>query len=402
MNRILKKAKKISIFSVNYIVNFSLLGIKSLILRYKHQRQLILCCMAAPNVGGTELQLQLILKELKLRNLSSIVITTGDIPNSRNNHCLKQIKQYGIEHLAVGNVKMRLYHFIVLRILGAKILHVFNPGAAFLMKPAKQAGMSVIYMETGLPIQNSWWAPMKPYINNIDYLISVSAKGLDQFRQAFKYHGHAKIINSMIAPPADQYKIRPPRTDDFHIIYFGRLHPDKGLDKLLLAFKKLSLSYHTARLTMMGDGDFRHLYIQHTKELEITHKVRFIEWLSGDELFQELIDADVFCLPSLSEGSPCSIIEAMCIGLPVVATSIGGIPDLIVDGKTGLLIPPNDENAITDALQKLIEQPDLHQTMSKQSLIRYQTVLSQDTIFDKLLSLYQTLIIQKRKGYVFE
>ncbi|MFO0180934.1 MAG: glycosyltransferase, partial [bacterium] len=85
----------------------------------------------------------------------------------------------------------------------------------------------------------------------------------------------------------------------------------------------------------------------------------FHGWLSGQDKLNVVEQADIIVLPSLSEGMPNALLEAMAAGLPVVASSVGGIPDLVKDGYSGVLVSPNDPIALASALKRLVESRDL-------------------------------------------
>jgi glycosyltransferase involved in cell wall biosynthesis len=95
------------------------------------------------------------------------------------------------------------------------------------------------------------------------------------------------------------------------------------------------------------------------------HAVEFLGPLAyGEELFARYREADAFVLPSPSEGTPRVLVEAMMFGLPLVASRVGGIPDLVREGENGLLVPPGDAEALAAALLRLADDPGLRARMS--------------------------------------
>ena len=94
------------------------------------------------------------------------------------------------------------------------------------------------------------------------------------------------------------------------------------------------------------------------------------------------------CLPSFSEGTPCSIVEAMSIGLAVLATDVGGIPELIDNGVSGILVPPHDETALVQALTRLALDPSFRKRAAENGFQRYKNHFSPEQHVPQLLSLY--------------
>ena len=97
------------------------------------------------------------------------------------------------------------------------------------------------------------------------------------------------------------------------------------------------------------------------KELDIVKKVTFTGFRSDSEALMKHFD--IFCLPSISEGLSSAILVAMASSLPVVATQAGGIPELVIDGETGILVPPGDVAQLADGLCKVLESPQLQKKM---------------------------------------
>jgi glycosyltransferase involved in cell wall biosynthesis len=98
-------------------------------------------------------------------------------------------------------------------------------------------------------------------------------------------------------------------------------------------------------------------------------------------------DLDVFVMPSFSEGTPNSIVEAMANGKPIIASAVGGIPDMI-DPESGILVPPGDAHALTRAMIHLAKNPQLRLRMGQAALERYRTLFSPDAVVPLMLETY--------------
>ena len=92
-----------------------------------------------------------------------------------------------------------------------------------------------------------------------------------------------------------------------------------------------------------------------TKQLGVADRVKFLGFLTEDEVITELQMSDLFVLPSFVEGVPVAAMEAMAVGVPVIATNVAGTSELVEDGKTGLLVRPSDAKALADAIVRMIE-----------------------------------------------
>jgi glycosyltransferase involved in cell wall biosynthesis len=142
------------------------------------------------------------------------------------------------------------------------------------------------------------------------------------------------------------------------LLSVGRLSREKGHADLLLAFRRLCDSGHTAlQLVVVGDGPEREGLNKLKRDLRLDDKVN----LEGhqDDVRPYYALADVFVLPSHSEGTPNVLLEAMAAGIPVVATSVGGVPELTGGGTAALLTKKQDIDGLVNALAHLISEPDL-------------------------------------------
>jgi len=132
----------------------------------------------------------------------------------------------------------------------------------------------------------------------------------------------------------------------------GRLDPVKDLPTLLAAFRQLTTSLPNARLVLLGDGPERHRVVRLIDELKLTDVVTLTGYRRD---VRDLLPAlDVYVNTSVFEGVSLTILEAMAAGLPVVATHVGGTPEVVVDGSTGLLVPPRDPAGVAGAIHELL------------------------------------------------
>src|SRR5262249_35464804 len=132
----------------------------------------------------------------------------------------------------------------------------------------------------------------------------------------------------------------------------GRIFPIKNHRLFLEAAARIAALEPRARFVIVGDGVLRKAMEQHAHGLGIGDRVFFTGWPPG--LPRIYPDLDVLVVSSNNEGTPVSAIEAMAARRPVVATRVGGLPDLIIDGKTGRLVPPRDPQALANAVLELL------------------------------------------------
>lgn len=143
------------------------------------------------------------------------------------------------------------------------------------------------------------------------------------------------------------------RTDDgpVRLLAVGRLVAQKGIDVLLDALARPGLG--GMELDVVGDGKWRDALERQAAALGLAGRVRMHGWLDRAVLAEIYRSADAFVLPSRDEGMPNVVLEAMASGLPVVASDVAGARDLVVEGQTGFLVPPEDPDALAAALIRL-------------------------------------------------
>jgi glycosyltransferase involved in cell wall biosynthesis len=185
-------------------------------------------------------------------------------------------------------------------------------------------------------------------------------------------------------------EIRPPSPHGAStVVSVGNLRPEKGHSVLLRAVAELG----DARLVIVGDGPLRSSLEREARSLGLADRVEFAGAVS--DVWPYLARADVFVFPSLSEPLGIAVMEAMAAGLPVVASAVGGIPELVTDGVTGYLAPPGDHAALSVHLKALLGDPGTRASMGAAARARAEDFKMERTV-DGYFELYDTLLERGR------
>ena len=156
---------------------------------------------------------------------------------------------------------------------------------------------------------------------------------------------------------------------------------------ILRAFQRVQVQFPEASLTLVGDGTLHDTLIRQVKEMELKN-VTFTGRVSNKEIYNYLDNADVFISASTVDNMPVSLLEAMNAGLLVIASDIGGVPYLIVNGKTGLLFQAGNDNALVNCMEQLITHPEKGLSMAKEANSNL-SIYSWEIVKKKLIPLYE-------------
>jgi glycosyltransferase involved in cell wall biosynthesis len=199
----------------------------------------------------------------------------------------------------------------------------------------------------------------------------------------------ATVIANGIAPL--DLPPRPPAEPGVEVLYAGRLRTRKAVAVLIEAFARVHSRVPATRLRLAGDGEQRPALEEQVRRLELADAVRFEGAVPHDRMAELYAAADLFCLPSLYEGFPLAILEAMAAGLPVVATRVAGTPEAIEDGVHGRLVEAEDVAGLAAALLDLIEDEEGRRRMGRQARRRVDEEFSIERIGAAYRALWEEL-----------
>jgi glycosyltransferase involved in cell wall biosynthesis len=214
---------------------------------------------------------------------------------------------------------------------------------------------------------------------NKRYLVERFGKVADKF--AIVTSG----IETELFTPAASDARRPRR-----IVTVARLAPEKGLPFAIEAAALLRARGHRFEWRMIGEGAQRAALEAKIRHLNLTDLVRLVGPMSQQQVLEELRQAEVFVLPSLSEGAPIACMEAMATQTPIVATAVSGVPEVVMDGKTGLLVPSASAEPLAQAIARLLGDPRLREEMGRAGRERVLANFDRRNQVEKLLHLWRT------------
>lgn len=241
-----------------------------------------------------------------------------------------------------------------------------------------------------------------------DQIIGLSTAIVEQLREK-PYIDPAKLVLIPSAIDAERFHVAPDTRERLrkefgfeahHLVVgmTGRLRPEKGHDILLEAVPDVVREVPDARFLLIGSGSLGGELRERLDRSGFASHVHMAGFRT--DVPDCLAALDAYVQPSRSEGLGTSILEASAAGLPIVASRTGGIPDVIIDGETGLLADPESPPALARALIRLLKDPSLRQTLAAAARRRVQTVFSIGPLVENTEKAYHSVLATHRKGDV--
>ncbi len=240
---------------------------------------------------------------------------------------------------------------------------------------------SITVSEANLKQMLAWYPQLKNKVSVIHNGIDLEAFEKELFH--FSTQEKQKIRSQLFGAGPD----------DTVLLTIAALHPRKGLKYLLRAMKKIAEQKNNTKLVIVGEGPEKNDLIKLSEKLKIREKVKF---LGHQENIPKLLkSSDLFVLPSVKEAFGLVLLEAMAAQLPVVATKVGGIPEIVDDRKTGFLVQPKDYDALAQTILALLNNRPL---MEKLAFLGHHKVKQFDirTMVEKTKKVYHNVLGDKQ------
>lgn len=237
------------------------------------------------------------------------------------------------------------------------------------------------------------WLTEKVIYNTADILLTNSEQIQRDLCKRYP-NKHIFAIPNLLELPSEGVTYRKNNAEEKLILSVGRFAAEKGhrylIEALHLLNEQSPENPPAWRCTFLGEGELetelRHL----VAEYKLTEHIAFPGFC--DDVFSVLSTAYVFVLPSLHESSPNALIEAMGMGLPCIASDVGGIADLIDDGKNGMRVAPRDPTALAAALNRILTAPDFARALGKNARATIQQKFNNEESIRKLEEIYQRVV----------
>jgi len=351
-----------------------------------------------------------------------VTLMSGPVENPQQDR-RKQIEECGINYIFIPELArdinpindlktlFKIYKFSVKEKFD--IVHTHTSKAGLLGRlAAKIAGIPIILHTPHGHVFFGYFGPLKTKIfiffeklasRITDKIVSLTNREKEDYL-AYKIANEDKLVVIYSGVELNKYKELPfNENQNFKkelgipensllVGTVGRLVPVKGPEFLIKAAKHIISKYPDTFFIFTGDGHLRQDLEKQALELGIENNIIFLGW--RDDAAKILSVYDVFVLPSLNEGMGRVLVEAMALGKPIVASDIGGIPDLVTHGENGFLVPPKNPKELAKYIQILIEDKEKRDKMGlagKKMAMNFRA----ENMVEKIAKLYEELLMQK-------
>lgn len=314
--------------------------------------------------GGPERQM-LGLAEHLLPDVETIFASFHE--HGRSAEFLNKVRTAGFPAILIAHDTPNLLaaiHDVQRTIHGADVLFVHGYKAGLLGRiAARREGIPVIGVSRGWTAEN-WKVKLYERLDRwnlqkLDHVVCVSNGQANKVRRYVKSRQHISVIHNAA------------RLDDFHpktgrnegpitVLGAGRLSIEKGFQQIPAILEQLG-KWCDVRIQLAGDGPLRAAIEADAQHRGVQHRLDFLGF--RHDIDRLMSNADILLLPSFTEGLPNVILEAAAAGIPAVATAVGGTPEAIIQGKTGILVESGDINAMAESLRLLATHHDTRMQM---------------------------------------
>lgn len=341
--------------------------------------------IAYPYIAYPEVAFEF-LEKLAMYGNEIIAIFTCNRGKNSYKSSSKHVKLYGIPYIELrpSIAKGLLRHYPCFLHL-SDVINKMSPDLIITMSPLFLTSVQAIKeavknkMPSVLEIHGVYAerGPLLHMMQNI-YLHTIGRWSFRNSTLIRCLHGDDAVELMKFGAPLDKIRIVPNAVDtdlfkpseereESGLIWVGRMVPEKGLTYLIKALT-IVIKEHFLKdinLKLIGDGPQLPFLMKMVRKFNLNKYVRFLGSRSRKEIANILARSSIFVFPSLREGMPLSVLEAMSCGLPVIGSRVVGLKNLVVDGYNGLLVPPKDPKSLADAITLLITDSILKKRLSK-------------------------------------
>ena len=332
-----------------------------------HKKQiLILSCFFEPFNGGAEVYVDEIIR--KLRNNYDFIILTARLSRKLP----KYEQRNGIKILRIGmGFKFDKYLYPIVaffKIFGTEkdlihaVMESYAGLALLFYRVADKKTPAMLTLQSGNVRMPKF---LFKRIHQAPDKIQAISKYLAQRAKNFGAKDIEVIPNGI---NLEQFNPALRDKQKHRIICVAHLRKKKGHKYLINSMPKILEKFPDAKLVLTGEGPERKNLESEIKSLELKESIELKGKLNAEQVQRELSSAEAFVLPSIFEGQGIAILEAQASGVPVIASDTGGIPDIIEDGKTGILVEPKNSEQIANAVIKVFSDPNFTETLAYNAL----------------------------------
>lgn len=232
---------------------------------------------------------------------------------------------------------------------------------------------------------------IKNLLASADIVICLSQSWMEYFRQNFNFKKLVILPNIIDFP---KIKSDPSPHAVMTLLFLGLICREKGIFDVVEVIAKNKGQFRTRmKLFIGGNGEVRQL-TELIGRHQIEDMVEFLGWISDDRKVNVLNNSDVYILPSYDEGLPVSILESMSYGKAIIATKVGGIPEIVKNNMNGLLIEPGNQEQLTEAIDVFLKNPELMEKYGSSSIRMVQKYLP-DSVLNELSEIYKSILFNE-------
>lgn len=354
-----------------------------------------------PVIGGVEVRAAKLLPALRDRGYEFVVVTGQSGPELPPQATFQGIPIYRFPFGEIGQdlnllMKIRQQILELTRAFVPDLIHRNGVGVDNFFALTAAKAVSVPFLVTLINDLRTQSLSQDTLHGNLlktaDWVNTVSQAALTQIRQLLpEIISRSSVIHNGIDEKA--FVPKPLPTDCPRLLCLGRLHYQKGVDIALKAFAAVLRHVPQTRLIVAGDGRERTALQRETEQLGLTQAVEFLGWIAPEQVPAIIGSANMLVIPSRWEGLPNTALQAAMMERPVVGTRVGGLPEIVEHQQTGLLVEPEDVDALGEAIVSLLKCPQRSLQLGQAARAKVEKEFSWRRYVDAYDALYRKLIL---------